>query len=75
MLIGGQAGVARFRRQGYGAVQQRGHLAQGAIGGLQHADAVGDVLGGLGEGRDVGLQAVRNRQAGGIIRAGVDLGA
>jgi len=74
---GGALGVAdrtvgRLGGQGDSAVQQRGDLRQAAIGNLQHAQTVGGVTRRLGQGGHVGMQAIGNRQAGCVIRTGVD---
>ena len=56
-----------FGRQRHGAVEQGGDLRESAVGGLQQADAVGGVLAGLGESRDVCLQTIGDREAGGVV--------
>src|SRR4030095_3041869 len=49
-----------------------GDLRQRAVSGLQQSDAGGCVLRRLREGGDVGVEAVGERQAGGIVSAAVD---
>src|SRR5690606_13162885 len=54
------------------ADQDVGHLVQGAFTGLHQGDAVGRVAAGLLQGPDVGLQALADGQAGGVVAGAVD---
>jgi hypothetical protein len=67
-----QRAVRGLRRQGDRPVEQAVDLAEGTVGDLQQAHALGGIGRGLGERRRVGRQAVGQREAGGVIGPGVD---
>src|SRR6185437_8738505 len=71
-LRGRDRAVARLGGKGDGAVEEVGDLAERAVHHLQLAGAVVGVLRGLVQGGDVGLQAVGNGQASGVVGAAVD---
>ena len=73
ILAGVEGAVRGFGSQRYGPVEQVRHLRQRAIGYCQQAHALTGVGLRLGQGHGVGLQAIDQRKAGGIVRAGVDL--
>ncbi len=71
LRIADRAG-GRFRGQADRAVQESRDLREGAIGDLEHADAVSCVPHRLSQGGDVRLQAVGDCETSRIICAGID---
>ena len=71
-LRGVQSSVGGLGGECHGAVEEVGNLRQGAVGGLQQADAGGCILRRLREGCDVGVEAVGEREACGVVGSAVD---
>ena len=71
-LTAGEGAVGGLGGQGDCAIEQVGDLGERAVRGLQEADAVGGICGGLGERGYVGAEAVGDGEAGCVVGAGVD---
>ncbi|MDT4856252.1 hypothetical protein FQZ97_906380 [compost metagenome] len=76
-LQGGQVGggvgaVGALGGEVLHALEDVGHLAEGALGGLQHGDGVAGVAHGHVHATGLGVEAGGDLQAGGVVGGGVD---
>src|SRR5690606_28741678 len=69
---GGVGGVARLHGQLTDALQVVADLGHRAFGGLRQRDAVVGVAGSLVHAADLGGEALRNGEAGGVVLGAVD---